>query len=343
MIIYIILLFSICLYGVRFSSFHKDYMSLESTNALRGIFAVLILFSHMRGYIHLGDNIWDQSYDFILNKIGQLMVAPYFFLSGFGIMESAKRKERYFEDFPRKRILKTLLHFDLAVLLYIIAQSIIGVFYPPLNYLTCWIGLSSVGNSNWFIFVILLLYILVYLTSIITSRFRLFWFPIAISGLSIVAIFSIWSFHPGNWWYNTILTFPLGIWYSTYKSQIDNYLSHNVLSWIIIFCSTAVFLFWYILRGIDGLGVCSCLFTLLLIFASTKIKLNNIILQRLGTLAFSLYIMQRLPLNILSHYWGNTNTYIFSVIGVTLAIVIAYTFDKALRWVDNVVFDGRTR
>ena len=92
MVVLFIILFVLILYGAKFSHFHSDYMSVTSSNAIKGIFALIILYSHMRGYVQLEDSFWDRSYISILNGFGQLMVAMYLFYSGFGVAESMKHK-----------------------------------------------------------------------------------------------------------------------------------------------------------------------------------------------------------------------------------------------------------
>lgn len=50
--ILVIALAAVALWGVSFSlRGHEDYLSRESTGSVKGIFAVIILYSHMRGYV----------------------------------------------------------------------------------------------------------------------------------------------------------------------------------------------------------------------------------------------------------------------------------------------------
>ena len=112
MIILLVLLLIASLWGMKISSFHKDYMSLDATSAIKGIFAVLILFSHMRQYMDLSDTFFNNSYIRILNYLGQMMVTMYLFYSGYGLMESFKKKPDYKKNFLHNRVLKILIHFD---------------------------------------------------------------------------------------------------------------------------------------------------------------------------------------------------------------------------------------
>lgn len=173
MIVLFVILAFICLWNIKFSKFHEDYISPASSNAIKGIFAIIILFSHMRGYVALGSTLIDTSFTTILYHIGQLMVVMYFFYSGFGIAESIKRKPEYFNSYPKNRLLRTLLHFDLAVLSYIVLMTAIGEKFSVASYILCWIGWESVGNSNWFIFDILSLYTIVYAAYILMRSKKL--------------------------------------------------------------------------------------------------------------------------------------------------------------------------
>lgn len=49
--ILIILLIAISLWGLRPTMHNHDYIGRESTTAIKGIFAIIILFNHSRQYI----------------------------------------------------------------------------------------------------------------------------------------------------------------------------------------------------------------------------------------------------------------------------------------------------
>lgn len=171
MFLFVGILFLLCLFGLRWSSFQEDYLTVPNTTSIKGIFAVLILLSHLRSYgvfaseIDLGSNV--------LKILGQMIVVMYFFYSGFGIAEQYRKKgEEYSQAFPRRRILKTLLHFDVAVLLYIIIQFVLGNHYRISEYLLSLIGWTSVGNSNWFVFDILVLYLLTWIAFRVCEWFK---------------------------------------------------------------------------------------------------------------------------------------------------------------------------
>lgn len=336
-----VILALISLYGIRFSSYRQDYISMESTNAIKGIFAVIILFSHMCGYIVLGNSFLDTSFLSILRHLGQLMVAPYLFFSGYGILESVKRKPNYTSTFPRKRILKTLIHFDIAVISYLLLNFLIGPRYPLSSYLLCWIGWESIGNSNWFVFVILMLYILSFLSLTLSEKVcgknesKLVVIAITVTAMSILLWYVLRFSGKGSWWYDTILSFPLGMWFSIYKPRFDALMKRNAISWLLVVCSVVVTGIWHTVIGNDHLGICACLFSLSIIFIMTKVDINNKVLQWLGAHAFAIYIMQRWPMNLFERMGWNLNSYLFALISIPFVLLIAWGYHKLLNAADR--------
>lgn len=157
----VVVLAIVCFYGLRFSwAGHADYIDRGQTDSIKGIFAIIILYSHMRwGIIPPPSGSYDRLFIFMLNFLGQLMVVMFLLYSGYGIMESLKRnKEKYIKTFFTHRLVKVWLMFAIAVSLFCILNFVLDRSYPVNNYILCWIGWESVGNSNWFVFDILLLY-----------------------------------------------------------------------------------------------------------------------------------------------------------------------------------------
>ena len=75
------LLIIICCYRAEFSGRNKifdDYMSRERTTSVKGVFAVIILLSHLLQYVKPAGHANLFAKDVIIN-IGQLMVTVFFF------------------------------------------------------------------------------------------------------------------------------------------------------------------------------------------------------------------------------------------------------------------------
>ena len=254
MITLLLILGALCIWKLGFSGYHDDFLSQKYTTPIKGIFTVLILCSHIRGYLTLTDTWADLSYNSILDHLGQLIVAIFFFYSGYGIWESFRRKPNYVNSFFKNRFLKTLLHFDIAVAIFIIAQLFIPITYSDRQYLLCWIGWESVGNSNWFIFVILALYII----ALISMRLQK---SIGRGGMLSIGLLTaalwIWLrilMDQPSWWVDTMAAFPLGAVVSKYKDSIMRLLRKRGAPYIVLGAVIVLFSATYMRFGIDIYG-----------------------------------------------------------------------------------------
>lgn len=109
MVIFLVFLcfIMICSCKFCFPNLDSKYLSKEYTQAIKGIFVIIVFLSHVRTYVDFngaGDIFVIQ----ILNYFGQLMVALFLFYSGYGIYESIKyRGQKYIDLLPKNRIGKT--------------------------------------------------------------------------------------------------------------------------------------------------------------------------------------------------------------------------------------------
>jgi len=344
MIIFIILLCALCLWKLKISAFHEDYLSKRQTGCMKGIFAIIIVFSHLRGYITLSSAILDSAYVFVLNLIGQLMVTVFFFYSGYGVMQSYKNKEDYSKGFFKNRILKTLIHFDIAVLCYLLLSLIIGVRYTWADYVFCWTGWTSVGNSNWFIFVAIALYMVTFFAFPIASlwkKYKPYMLALAVSVFSLILWVVLYLVGKESYWYNTLLCYAFGMWFALGKERIDDFLRKNL--WVnygsvvfsfILFAGAYLFL-GKIIPSVIAYSIAACLFCLTLTLITTKIKVENPILSWLGKNSFWIYILQRLPMIIFRKIGWNSNVYIFTILIIFVTFGLVYVFNKLIEKIEK--------
>ena len=207
----------LCCWRLNLSGYHEDFLAPAFSTAIKGIFTVLIFCSHIRGYISLSDNWWNAGFEAFFNRIGQLVVTLFFFYSGYGIWESQKKKASYSKTFFKRRFLKTLIHFDIAVLLFILVQLCLGIYYSEREYLLCWTGWESVGNSNWFMFVIFVLYLLAQAALLLQPKNSSAGILLIVLGsVALWIVLRIVAQKP-SWWVDTLAVFPLGIIVSQFK------------------------------------------------------------------------------------------------------------------------------
>ncbi len=108
-------------------------------------------------------------------------------------MYSIMHKDSYVRTIP-KRTLKLLIRFDVAIVLFLIVGLMIGKHYPLQRILLSFIGWKSVGNSNWYIFVVLCLYVFTFVAdTIFKNKYTLIALFVAACGLGYILLSACWE------------------------------------------------------------------------------------------------------------------------------------------------------
>lgn len=315
-----------------------DALSRSQTQAVKGIFVITVFFSHFCSYVSLVQ--WfDKPLGVYCRWLGQLMVVPFLFYSGYGVFESAKKKgSAYVKAFPRKRILKTLLHFDMAVFLFIVFDAIFspGRLSVPtvLRSLVAW---DSIGNSNWFVFAILCAYCFCWagLALFRGGRFRALLATLALCLLYIAVV----SRFKESWWWDTILAFPLGCAASLWKDKLA--FLEKPFPWagccvLSLGALAAARLGW--LPGCRG-QIALVFLVALIVLSSMRFALGGKILSWCGEQVFGIYILQRLPMEFGKFFhWNETHVYLYFLFCLSVTPLLAVIFGKATRLVDSKLF-----
>lgn len=314
---------AVSLVGVKVStSGTADYLSIPHTQAIKGFFILVVFFSHFNSYMTL-ETAWDERYIRIFWFIGQAMVTMFMFYSGYGVMESIKRKgAAYVRCIPQKRVLSTLFKFDCAVLLYVILAFAVGTKLTAGQILLSLIGWDSVGNSNWYIFVILVLYLLTYLA------FRVFpsknhWCSVILFSIVLGVVIGVtrrYGLRP-SYWYDTALCYAFGMVYSLAKPRIERIVNRHILIWFAALLGCAVL---FVLCRRHGLWdlVANVFFSAAVVLFTMRVTVCNRALIWCGEHLFEVYILQRIPMIVFKKIgFFNPLTFLFS-----LAITVGLTF-----------------
>ena len=116
--------------------------------------------------------------------------------------------------------------FAIAVLLFAMLQCLLGVEYPWQRVLISLTGWESVGNSNWFIVMTLLLYLLVAIAFVMIPPQKQ-WLGIGAMVLLVGGTVYVFGMLKPQYWYDTLLCFPAGMMWRLLSSRI----SVNLLRW----------------------------------------------------------------------------------------------------------------
>lgn len=270
----------------------KLFLSYEHTKNLQAIAAIGIVFHHMaqktcapwldKTYIRHG------LYFFL--PIGYLLVAIFFFSSGYGLYKSYHSKENYLKGFVGR-------HFTPIILVYIFS-------------FVCFFLYGDVSNPySWYVNAILYLYLSFFVA------FR-FWKNENIR-IGIIALFTVIYcvicdlLVLGGWWVNTVGLFTVGLIIAKNEDRIYSIFSSKK----VLIISTSVMLFTvsfviseylnnHLVDSIDYTSytvsrilviilqfIASLCFICMLLVISTRIQLKNRILAFVGSMTLELYLI----------------------------------------------------
>ena len=323
------------------NEFNNDYIARKQTTAINGLFTILVFFSHVCTYIKL-DSPYDAPYTAFKSYLLQMVVVPFLFYSGYGIMESIKVKGiGYVKRIPKERFLKVLIHFDIAVIFFLILNFALGKTFSIKRILLAFTGYSAVGNSNWYIFAVLGLYLIVFVSFMLARKNNILGVIIA-TILSIGFVLAQILLKRSSWCYDTIILFPVGMIFSLVKNPLEKLVTKNDIIYYSAFALTFLaYTFFYLKRsnGIEFYSMWGILFMALIVLITMKITVENGILEFFGSHVFSIYILQRLPMIILSKAGlASGHKYIFVVACLVATIVLAVAFDAFTDKLDGFLF-----
>ena len=306
----------------------RDYLNPDSTKGLKGILAIGIILHHLSQEVTTGDVFTNFAY------MGSYIVSI-FFLSGYGLYVQNSKSKTYLDNFFRKRLLKILVPFISIWIIYLIYR--IGVNKESINF-NYFIKLFTVGKTviynGWFIDVIILIYILFYLSFKFVENKRV---AIIINSIFIIIyIIVAIKLHYSFWWYNSILTFILGLAWAKNKNKIDEVIDNNLFITLV----GATF-FMFVFHNYDivliKLGLTSSymyalaanmdnlIFTLYFTLLVKNINFENKYLLALGGISFELYMIHGLVIQYFTRYYisSKVNDVIFTVIVLVVSMILA--------------------
>ncbi|MBR4793599.1 MAG: acyltransferase family protein [Bacteroidaceae bacterium] len=326
MIIIIGILFLFVVFGLKKAENLDSCLEKEHTEAIKGIFIIIVFYSHILPVLtRMGVSfspVLDVPSNLLIKRIGQLMVVMFLFYSGYGVMESIQRKgEGYIRSIPAKRILSTLINYNIALFVFLVMNLIIGIHYPVRQYLLSMIAWDSIGQSNWYIFAIICCYTSTYLSfSLFKNKHAAFFATVVILLIYIIILWKIKE----TWWYDTILAYPAGMFVSLFKNNIFSIFKKYYTVCLVVI--TSLFVILYHFRSYNSIYIATSVSFAFLVFTVTfKYVISSTVLSWCGKNLFQLYIYQRIPMialpNLFPEYFKyHPYLYVVCCIGITVLL-----------------------
>lgn len=206
----------------------KETFCLEKSKAFQGFLAACVILHHM--YIVLLSELDYKGALSMFKYSGVIIVGFFFFASGYGLITSLYQKENYLKGFIKKRVFTVLVPFFICNYIYMITMLLMGRKYAISDLLYAFIGVKLLNSQMWFAVEIMLLYILFYFVFRFIKQERAAY---TVMGVCIAAIMAgslllghdlttdgIASWFRGEWWYNTIFVFFIGMLAARFKEKL---------------------------------------------------------------------------------------------------------------------------
>lgn len=205
--------------------------------ALKAVGCLIIVTHHYT--LHQGDVHNNVFNEFSTLACGYIAVALFFFLSGYGVMESEKRNRLPILTFLRRRLSRVYIPFVITNILFIITLLYLGYYPISIRKVLAHIfGIELIDNVTWFVPVTLLLYFFVLLLSKVQNRQLKAVFMVALCTGYITS--GIFLFDIPFYAYVSTPAFPLGYIASLYSHEICRRLK-GIIRWILLFFSAITF------------------------------------------------------------------------------------------------------
>lgn len=341
--------------GYKKGEWNEEFMSLKQTKYIQGFLAICIMLHHIGQETCAS---W-QKYKLLPGleffvPIGYLLVAVFFMYSGFGLYKSYNSKPDYLTGFFKKRVLPIVLAFIFSNWIYFIARIIM---HERMNGWKIFCYITGYGLPNlyaWFALIMPLFYLFFYLSFryLKEDKTRI----TAIIILTFIYTFigtcidhnDYWM--QGEWWYNCVHLFWIGILFAKYEKEITEKVKSKYILWAVV--AVIGFIVSYILseafmamfsyygeynRSLSHVQVVGnrwlCLimqmlacvfFVAIVLLFNMKVKIGNRLLGFMGGITLEFYLIHGLFLEFFSYKFCGIVPSITRIKNVALLIVIVF-------------------
>ena len=210
------------------------------------------------------------------------------------------------------------------------------------GYLLAFILKADIGNSFWFTFAIILLYIYSYFSFHFFTKSNLFSI-IILNIICCLHIIIVYNYYHKNIIYSidTIICFIIGLYYSLFKFHLHKFIMKNDINYYVVLIIFIIFYYKFYTserKYIINILLKNGVFTFISILFTMKIKFKNDFLDLLTSHSYSIHILQRIVMiYILKKGYFENNDFIKFFFEFLLVILIAILFDKYTNFIDKLL------
>ena len=335
LILFLLLFYKSKLFNPIKKSFNDEYLSIDTSNALKGIFSIIVILHHLSQKVDINTTLFIR-----LKFIGFFAVAIFFFLSGYGLQKQLINKEGYNKKFLLKRLPSVLFPYILYTFIYYIMYYILGTKFSFSDIFTSIYHGNPIVDYSWYIISILLFYIFY---SLLIKVFKKEYLLICIGCLvyNYLYIKLCIKLDFGNYWYFCTHLITIGVLLATYEKYIINFIKKfyliifpiTLIIFILLFNKLSNILIYYIPMDKNQLLILIMLnalfFVILVLLILLKLKIGNKLTINLGKMSLELYLTQGILMNILrSKFITIDNNILYMIYTFIGTIIIAFIINK---------------
>lgn len=213
--------------------FAEDYWSRKQFKMLQAMACIGVVLHHITQMITSYGEI-NKGPVTIFSSMGILFTALFFFFSGYGLIYSYINKEGYLKTFLIHRMSLILIPFFVANAVYVLVR----IFYTKIpmthsDIVKCLLGRILINGNGWYIVEIGILYLAFYFIFRLVKNRDFAIFLLCIVTVIIIRYaykaghddyFSVGNhWFRGEWWYNSSVTFIMGILVARFKDGIVSF------------------------------------------------------------------------------------------------------------------------
>lgn len=350
---------------------NEEYTSLRQVKILQGFTALGIALHHMAQKTCAPWHPWQYTVHGldVFIPMGYMFVGVFLFGSGLGLYKSFKTKPGYLKGFIRRRIVPVVIAFYLSEFIYTAVRLAMGERMDALTIVWYLSGLHMANFNAWYVIVIPFFYLVFWAAFRFCKRegraiFFVFLFTLGYTVLGACIDHQNDWWMRGEWWYNSILLFPLGLLFGKFEKRVTACFKKGYLIWLILSFAGIFLLFqqsewlnahawgyydaWFNPMKVPHRLMSAAFQWLVTVFyvafcflLMLKIKFGNKALQWLGSVTLSFYLMHGIFVELFGYnfldisrslvYIKNVPLYILAVLGCSVpATVLFHLLWKAL-------------
>lgn len=314
------------LWGIKIkgrSETKESLLSVKESDIFKGIAAWMVIFTHYTTYLSREGISLGILSPFM--RLGSLGVGIFFFLSGYGLAVSSRKKEKLGFSFLKKRLINVYVPY---VIMQAVSYILLGKSYTGGELVLYILGIIE---PKWFIIIILLMYLCFWMIDYIgLNKYReviSFIFSISLS-------FTLYMLGFEEYWYATNILFVVGLVFGKYEKKLTNFINLHYGICVLISVmgfGTSIVLYSLGTRDLAVLGktVASIFLVFICVEIVLQFRLNSVIMQWCGKMSLYLYLVHSTIYVFLFKYW-ELFLPLKTIVFFTVVILCSYVFYKCM-------------